>query len=315
MRRVLHIANGDAALPLVRAAAAGAELWSWREAMIGGPCPGGASSEELLDLRAQHLAEAYGGNVLEIRRDLGRQERRLGGAADLDEVVLWFEDDLFCHVHLWYVAQRLAGVAPLSLVCGPERLGELTGEEAAALYTERRPLDAGALRSAAAAWRAYSGDDPRAIASACQAGPLPGLPFAAAALRLHLERFPAVEGGLGRIERRALEYAAAGSDRFGDLFRRFQADEPDYGLGDAQLLFHLRQLAGSAQPLVQLFGDRPGASPRSVQIQLTAAGHDVLAGRADRVELGGVDTWLGGVHLQGRSVWRWDDSAGELVPP
>lgn len=45
---------------------------------------------------------------------------------------------------------------------------------------------------------------------------------------------------------------------------------------------------------------------RSV-LTLTDAGHRVLAGKADAVELIGIDRWIGGVHLHGHSTyWRWD---------
>jgi len=48
-------------------------------------------------------------------------------------------------------------------------------------------------------------------------------------------------------------------------------------------------------------------------VSLTAAGRDVLAGRADRVALCGIDRWFGGVHLQGRAVaWRWDGERGQF---
>ena len=34
----------------------------------------------------------------------------------------------------------------------------------------------------------------------------------------------------------------------------------------------------------------------------------MLDGRDDHVALNGVDRWIGGVHLTGRTVpWRWDE--------
>jgi hypothetical protein len=38
----------------------------------------------------------------------------------------------------------------------------------------------------------------------------------------------------------------------------------------------------------------------------------VLAGEADHVELNGADRWIGGVHLHGRGVPRFDEGT-ELV--
>ena len=41
-------------------------------------------------------------------------------------------------------------------------------------------------------------------------------------------------------------------------------------------------------------------------------GERVLEGEADRVELLGVDRWLGGSHVTAESGWRWDSAAREL---
>jgi hypothetical protein len=38
-----------------------------------------------------------------------------------------------------------------------------------------------------------------------------------------------------------------------------------------------------------------------------------LSGEADRVELLGIDRWLGGTHLRPGHVWRWDPAARPVV--
>jgi hypothetical protein len=43
-----------------------------------------------------------------------------------------------------------------------------------------------------------------------------------------------------------------------------------------------------------------------LRLQLTALGERVLRGDADRVELLGVDRWIGGTHVTPDNVWRWD---------
>ena len=49
------------------------------------------------------------------------------------------------------------------------------------------------------------------------------------------------------------------------------------------------------------------------EFALTEAGRDVLLGTTDAVKLNGIDTWLGGVHLQGRTnIWRWDEATKKL---
>ena len=47
-------------------------------------------------------------------------------------------------------------------------------------------------------------------------------------------------------------------------------------------------------------------------IRLTRDGERVLHGELDRVELLGVDRWLGGTHVTPQDLWRWDAAKGEL---
>ena len=41
-------------------------------------------------------------------------------------------------------------------------------------------------------------------------------------------------------------------------------------------------------------------------MRVTELGRRVLAGDADRVEVLGIDRWVGGTHLSPGAVWRWD---------
>ena len=43
---------------------------------------------------------------------------------------------------------------------------------------------------------------------------------------------------------------------------------------------------------------------------------EVLAARRDHVRLNGIDPWVGGVHLAGRSTpWRYDERLETLLTP
>ena len=47
----------------------------------------------------------------------------------------------------------------------------------------------------------------------------------------------------------------------------------------------------------------------ALRAPLTGDGERVLRGEADRVELLGVDRWIGGTHVTPESGWRWDSAA------
>jgi hypothetical protein len=54
---------------------------------------------------------------------------------------------------------------------------------------------------------------------------------------------------------------------------------------------------------------------RRTRVTITGAGRDVLDGRSDWIALAGIDRWVGGVHLTGDDVWRWDErSEGPRAP-
>jgi hypothetical protein len=81
-------------------------------------------------------------------------------------------------------------------------------------------------------------------------------------------------------------------------------------VGDLYLFSRLLQLGNAdlAHPLVKLSGNPDDV--RSWEVVLTDAGEAVLAGRANAVELNGIDDWILGVHLDSRngSVWYHKES-------
>src|SRR6185436_8655477 len=124
---MLHIHNGDASAGTAQKSSIPGEHLAWREALVCGPAPGGLSSDEFRSVRARHLSEAYGADIEKCDLELRAQEESLAGFEDHEEVVLWFEHDLFCHIHLIYLlnwfAQRELGKTKLSLIS----IGEFPG--------------------------------------------------------------------------------------------------------------------------------------------------------------------------------------------
>src|SRR5437868_298165 len=52
-----------------------------------------------------------------------------------------------------------------------------------------------------------------------------------------------------------------------------------------------------------------------LQLRLTPTGQHALRGEADRVELLGIDRWIGGTHVTRDNTWRWDTTELKLVRP
>lgn len=320
---LLNIHNGDASADIARESSIPGKHFAWREALIEGPTPAGVNGVEWRRRRARHLSKAYGVEQDKCEQELLKQEKELQSFPNYDEVVLWFEHDLFCQVNLvclldWFSQQRL-GNTKLSLVCidsfpGKENfrgLGELNPDELNSLFPSRQPVTREQFQLASRAWEAYRSPDPRDIETFLQTD-TSMLPFLAPALRAHQRRFPSTTNGLGRIENRGLQLVGSGLKNFGDLFQRFGEVEPIYGLGDAQFWSSLQRLSDANQPLLSM-SNGEGISPDAA-LEITDLGRAVSEGKGDFVLLNGIDRWLGGVYLSDeRNLWRWDEETEKVV--
>ncbi|HEY5885980.1 MAG TPA: hypothetical protein VIT88_14935 [Pyrinomonadaceae bacterium] len=319
---ILHIHNGDAAADVAKQSSVPGEHFAWREALIDGPAPLEANDAEWRRIRTQHLSAAYDVERSECERESIAQEEKLASFANYEEVVLWFEHDLFCQVHLIYLlnwfAQRGLGQTKLTLICvgsfpGKENfrgLGELSAQELSSLFPSREPVTPEQFALAKRSWDAYRSSDPRDIEELLKTG-THALPFLSSALRAHLWRFPSTSNGLGRIENRSLQLVNSGLNSFGDLFRRFGEVEPIYGLGDTQFWLAMKRLADANQPLLRINGSGMSAE---APVEITDLGRAILRGDGDAVVLNGIEGWLGGVYLSDeRNLWRWDDASQRIV--
>jgi len=253
------------------------------------------------------------------------------------QVVLWFEHDLYDQLQLIDALALAAGAGEGStpgtlelIVVGefPGRpsfrgLGELNADELGTLWPSRVPAGPPALAAATRAWAALRRPDPVELA-ACARDDVPELPFLAPALRRLLAELPAPADGLSGTERYALRAVGAGAATPIKAFLAAQDLEEAPFLGDAWFFLALAGLGHGSNRLVETrdgtelgvpppLGDGPSFAGQP--LRLTPAGHQVLAGRADRVALLGIDRWLGGTHLTPAATWRWDPATGQLTRP
>ena len=328
---MLHIHNGDCSANIAKQTKLPGEHFAWREALIDGPAPAGLSDAEWRSTRARHLSESYEVDFKQCAAELLAQEQKLETFVEHDEVVLWFEHDLFCQTNLlflldWFGKQKL-GATKLSLICigeypGVENfhgLGELSPEQLESLFPDRQNVSARQLALAASAWQTYCSRDPRDIENLLQTD-TSALPFLKAAFKAHLKRFPSTKNGLGQIENSSLQLVHAGFKSFLEIFPRFIETEPVYGLGDAQFSRALQRLSDAGQPLLTIEAAHNGNKPLisgnlgKVKMEITELGAAVMRGDGDFVSLNGIDQWFGGVYLSGeRNLWRWDDEQKKLV--
>jgi hypothetical protein len=308
---VIHIHNGDSVLITARRSNIPGRHIAFRESLIAGPVPAGATEHDWIEQRARFLSDNYDEPALRVRTDLIEQEQMLDDARREDEVILWFEHDLFCLINFLYLLNRLAKAKHLSMVWCAQPLGVMAEEELVNAFNSRAAVPPAMIRSAASAWSAYTSDDPTAL-NRFVAADTADFAFLRDGFTLHAARFPSTTNGLGEVERRALDGIAAGATDFMSLFARFDEAPPRYGFGDGEFLRHLRRLATVAVPMITI-NEVEGEVPPKALFGLTPAGESVLEGKADFVDLNNAGFWLGGVYLTRERMWRWDAARREIV--
>jgi hypothetical protein len=329
---LLHVTNGESAGNTLRQSAIGGAVLPWQDALHEGPVPA-LPRQELLEKRARFLADCGWGRPQALLASLGRRDQQLLDAlGDGVQVVLWFEHDLYDQLQLLDVLtlSSAAETVPELIVIGafPGKpsftgLGELTVGELETLWPSRRPADPATLETARAAWSAFQAPEPTSLAE-WATRETTHLPFRAPALRRLLEELPAPTSGLSGTERRALEAIEAGARTPPAAFVAAQRLEDAPFLGDTWFYRSLAALGQGTNRLVETDDGSPLPPPpplsdsrtfARIPLRLTPAGARTLSGEADRVELLGIDRWIGGTHLTPDNTWRWHPTERQLIPP
>ena len=324
---LLHITNGDCAGDKLRRFVDGAVTIT-ADPLHEGPAPA-VDGDAWYDVRARFLSNGDA-RFDEIKAQLAEWDRVIRDGARADDVVLWFEHDLFDQLALIRTLdlidgpERTASHSNASLICidrfpGVERfvgLGQLTVEQLATLVGSERRITSEQYALAAEAWDAFRSPDPRTLFDLAVA--LEGdttFDFLRDALLRFFAEYPSTSNGLSQTAQLALDTLTQGPMTCGALFAAAQWREERPFLGDT-IFFHTLLALGSARvPLVSPSSSAQNPDLQSHLVAITEAGRDVAAGRSDHVALNGIDLWRGGVHLAGTdsSPWRWDAGGETLI--
>jgi hypothetical protein len=290
---MLHVVNGDAALSLLGQSPVEGTFLVWKDMLMEGPIPSDGGPIDL-KARAAFLGAKYGADAKKYQAGMKALFAALARAAkgkSKEEVVLWFEEDFFCQIHLVYLLAHLP--APLrrkgrvSVICPDKPLGARLPAAFPRLLANRLPLERGLSTLAGKVWKAYAADSIAGwetflewARSGDGFAPWPSLKTG---LRAHLGRLPTVHGGPNALETALLRSLAAGPDEFPSTtfahYARRVWSEPmvrPLGLGDLQIARYVLDLSELPQPLIAIEGKRPAPGrapdPSAWKLRLTAAG-------------------------------------------
>src|SRR5712671_7011130 len=151
---MLHVANGDHALSVLREAGLPGEVIAWSDVLDQGPVQGEPGTAQFREPRALWLAENGAGNPDEVRSQLEAWDAGL--RRDADEVVLWFEADLTCQLALLHHLALIDASAVVTQEPVPSQTGFTS------LLAGRKRYDRAQARRA---WDAVTSPDPRRLQS------------------------------------------------------------------------------------------------------------------------------------------------------
>ena len=307
--RQLHILNGDAILDLFDQANIAGEVLVWREILCEGKTVEDVTSDEFWETRLQFL-ESYVDQFEPAQHTQFKDRLQNIDLGTFDEVVLWFEYDLFCQINMLAVVSwlrnNLSGLtAKVALVCVGEHpnyakmvgLGELNVEEFKALYPQRIVLSDDDLAFADQVWKMYCSGQHTSILPLVQRHTAENFPYLEAAMEAHQKRFPNTVNGLNSIEAKMLSQIEKGAKTARQLVGDMLRMQTTLGFGDLQYFKCLESMA----PILEIREGRYYLNENGVKVKAHLLDFNTL-----RESVG----YYGGIS---HTALRWDAHKGELV--
>ena len=243
MPKTFHILNGDALLDFFPEILPG-EIIIARECLIDGPTDG-ENSEAFWHVRASFIASEYGEEPDTYFSDVVPEFEKITSIPPGSEVNLWFEEDLFCQVNLWFcmsLLHKLSGEYSIYLIKPPLKnekpdwggFGSLGRNGLAEAYLQRKPLSGDDIKLLAALWDAYKHGDNVALEKLGKTETA-NFPFLHEVIQAQLSR-RSENGQSGRPERALIAIMTEkNTTDFKTVFAEFSKREGIYGFGDWQV--------------------------------------------------------------------------------
>lgn len=306
--KTLHILNGDTTLHQFNQSDLKGDTFVWREILCEGKTVTDLRTELFWETRRTFLQSFVADFEPQQQQELKEAFFRLD-FSNYDEVVFWFEYDLFCQVNLmallsWVYASQVE--TTIGLVCVGAHpnyskmvgLGEIQPNEFAALYDTRANLLPKDLLVAHEIWDLYCKGQHLDIIPAIRKGETTVFEYLEPAFFEHQKRFPNAQNGLNEIERQLLDVIQETPKSLRTIIGEMLRQSNFYGFGDLQYFKYLEGLA----PLLE---------EREEQFFINNLGRQVLANHLNFQTIKTGTVYFGGATQQD---YHWDNSQQQLFP-
>ena len=251
--KTLHITNGDSTTNYLKKLNIEGEFITWREMLCEGKTTIDVGSERFWKNRFLYLKSSYKVTKQKFINYTLKEYRNLCNKKQLDEIVLWFENDLFCQINMIAVIswlKRYRKGYTISIIQPKLRrstvyrgFSELTENQISQALKKRINLTLDDIEYADYIWQLYCSDSPLRLEVVYKFNPMSPFQNLTTAVEDHLKRFPSIHNGLNAVENEILSVAHTNMLKNKDqLVGTLLKSQPNYGYGDLQYLQKLEQL-------------------------------------------------------------------------
>ncbi len=239
----LHITNGSSLTNYLKELNFEGDLITWHEMLCEGPTIKNIDTPEFISIRKKFIEQTYHLDYKESA--FIATLNALNQLENYNEIILWFEYDLFCHINLIAVISLLKQKyvkAPLYLVCSGNVKGEkdlkglpeLSPKQLKFHYEKKIKLTENDIALAQNAWSIYCGQDHHLL-KALIAQPS-NYKYMGMCLKAHIQRFSNSQTGLNGLEHNIINLVNTHPIKSKKhLLRYALRNQGYYGFGDIQL--------------------------------------------------------------------------------
>ncbi|MBT8299240.1 MAG: DUF1835 domain-containing protein [Maribacter sp.] len=276
MSSLLHITNGDVLTERLKSLKLKGDIITWREMLCEGKTLTNVGSESFWKTRFEFLNKHYKVSKSWFVEKTLKEYRSLCNHKQQDQIVLWFEYDLFCQINMLAVISWLKThrkYAHISLVCSGNEddtdkmygLGDVSDEKLLELYENRIELSMNDIEYADYVWQLYCSDNPIRLENLTDFNNYQ-YDYLSDAIKAHLKRFPTIKNGLNEIENHVLQLSFDKKPKSKrELLRTVLMDQGIHGFGDSQY----ERIISTLKPLYSSFNP----------VRLTKKGKEILDGK------------------------------------
>lgn len=212
--KTLHITNGDSLNNSLLDLEIQGDFAVWREMLCEGKTTYKIGDQVFMDTRKAFLKNDYNLDASDYEEKFISQLEILKNHTAYDEIVLWFEYDLFCHINMMGCISYLMQIGckiPLYLVCSGRVSGEkelkgiseLTTSQLKEHYQHKIALTRNDILLADHIWRLYCGEDHSSLQPILAKDS--SFIYLSNCISAHKKRFPEQHSGLNTLESHILQ--------------------------------------------------------------------------------------------------------------